>query len=400
MFVLSQNASKLFLASRAKYMTCKTPDFPNLEFKLSSCGTFKYFLSDKLYVVVFPETSAGANDGFMLYAFFKRDFSNFSGVNASGVVCEDKIRESLLNVRFDCGEQFFKMMCAILHVDATNDENLNVMWDVFNAEEPSKAKRATGSIKGFNKSKWDEVSLAAMTSARMYMNRDPVYRNRNLDIARIAKENGVAVENVLMMEATEITPAVEGVPATETTPEIKAKPEYPADNIWGSAVGVKRLSEYISEHGKSEALLKYLVDPISASKLEDCIAIDGVRLGQNRLGVAMMDAFKATVGSNYEFMDEDMDAFINRALEGRLFDCVAMPEVQESKAADAIEVDTTEAEATEADIAEPEAKRSRTGSDECIDLTCSEVLGRCGSEVEMEEAPAFARTISCRTGSA
>ena len=386
MFALSKNACKLFLAPRDKYMECKTPDFPKLDFKLSSCGTYKYFLSDKLYVVVFPESAPGANDGFMLYAFFKRDFSNFSGVKATGVVCDDKLRQALLNVRFDCGEQFFKMMCAILHVDPDTDENLNIMADVFNADEPSVAKKATNSIKGFNKRKWDNVSLSAMTAARMYMNRDSVYRNRNLEIARIAKENGVRVEKVFMMEATEITPAVEGVPATETTPEIKAKPEYPADNVWGSAVGVKRLSEYVAEHGKSETLLRYLADPIGCSKLDDCISIDGVRLGQNRLGVAMMFAFKETVGENYEYMDEDMDAFITRCLGNGNFEYLEV-----SKDFDAAEF---------SDSAEPEAKRSRTGSNEPVDLTCAEVLGLCDSDVEEGEVVAFTRTVSCRTGSA
>jgi hypothetical protein len=386
MFVLSKNACKLFLAPRAKYMECKTPDFPKLDLKLSSSGAYKYFLSDKLYVVVFPESTPGANDGFLLYAFFKRDFSNFSGVKATGVVCEDKLRQALLNVRFDCGEQFFKMMCAILHVDPDTDENLNIMADVFNADEPKDAKTAPNSIKGFNKCKWDDNSLFAMIAARMYMNRDPVYRNRNLEIARIAKENGVRVENVFMMEATEITPAVKGVPATETTPEIKAKREYPADSRWGSAVGVKRLSEYIAEHGKSEALLRYLVDPIGCSKLDDCISIDGVRLGQNCLGVAMMFAFKETVGENYEYLGEDMDAFLVRCEGNGNFDYLKV-----SKDFDFAEF---------ADSAEPEAKRSRTGSNESIDLTCAEVLGRCESDAEDGEVVAFTRTASCRTGSA
>lgn len=386
MFVLSKNACKLFLAPRDKHMECKTPDFPKLDLKLSSSGTYKYFLSDKLYVVVFPESARGANDGFLLYAFFKRDFSNFSGVKATGVVCDDKIRQALLNVRFDCGEQFFKMMCAILHVDPDTDENLNIMADVFNANEPKDAKTAPNAIKGFNKRKWDELSLVAMIAARLYMNRDPVYRDRNLEIARIAKENGVRVQNVFMMEATEITPAVQGVPATKTTPEIKAKPQYPADSRWGSAVGVKRLSEYIAEHGKSEALLKYLVDPIGCSKMMNCISIDGVRLGQNCLGVAMMFAFEATVGDNYEYLGEDMDAFIARCLENGNFDYLEL-----SKDFDAAEfVESTE----------PEAKRSRTGSNEPIDLTCAEVLGRCESDVEDGEVVAFTRTVSCSTGSA
>jgi hypothetical protein len=324
MFILPTNASQLFLAARDHQVDCKPPNFLHLEFKPSSCGAFKYLLSDKLFVIVFPETKTGAKDGFMLYAFFKRDFSNFSAVKAKGVVCDDRMRQALLNVRFDCGEQLFKMLCAILHVDADTGNNLNIMQDVFDAKEPKHAKKATGSIKGFDKRKWDEMSLTAMTAVRMYMNRDPVYYNRNVEIARIAKDHGVMPDNVFFMEATEITPATED------------KPEYPADNIWGSAVGVKRLSEYIiSENGgKTAAFLQYLADPIRVSKTGS-ITLDGVRLGQNRLGVAMKEAFTALVGKDFEHLDEGMDSFILRCMDDYRFDCIVM---------------------------EPEPKRARSGS--------------------------------------
>lgn len=388
---LPENARQLLFTARDKHMNCKPPNFPKLVLKLSSCGTFKYFLSDKLLVVVFPETSPGANDGYMIYAFFKRDFSNFSALQMEGVVCDDRIRQALLNIRFDCGEQFFKMMCAILHVDPVTGENLNIMQAILDANEPSDAKKAPNQTKGFNKLKWDGASLDAMTAARMNMNRDPIYRDRNLEIAQIAKDHGVKLVNVKFMEATEITPAVEAVAATETTPAVKAKPEYPADNVWGSAVGVKRLFEYISEHGRSEALVKYMADPICVNQSEDCLTIDGVRLGKNKLGVAMEVAFRAVVGEDFEGLGETMPVFIERGLKRRFFDCLEVAEAEVS------------------DVAEPEAKRARSGSDDRVDLVCTEVLGRCVSDAvmeaeastqPMEEAHALSRTYSCSTGSA
>jgi predicted NAD-dependent protein-ADP-ribosyltransferase YbiA (DUF1768 family) len=339
MFVLPHNASKVFLAKRETRMNCKAPDFEALDFKLSSCGTFKYHLSDnkKLLVAVVPESTPGANDGVMLYAFFKRDFSNFSEVKAVEVVCEDdEVRQALLNPDINCPEQLFKTLCAILHLHEKTDENLNVMQAVLNAEDPPTAKKATNDIKGFNKPLWDREAPEAMCYARRYSNRDPLYRDRNLYIGRIAKEHGVLPENVFFAEATEMTPAVEGAPATETTPEIKAKKARPADKIWGTGCGgVEGLWKYISENnGFPKEFIEYLKGPIDPSGQEVCLAINGECLGKNQLGKVMKTVFMETVGSNYEYLHtEDMDGYIARMMREGLFDCVTISEDSEPEQA-------------------------------------------------------------------
>ena len=342
---LPANAFKLITAARDNVMDTKAPDFPKIE--LIDCGNFKYFKSGKLLVIVFPETSPGAKDGFIVYAFFKRDFSNFSTVKAIAIACDNKRRELLLNARLDCGEHYFKVAASVLFVDPETGKNLDVLQAVLDAKTPAEAKSAPYKLKDFNKALWDEASLGAMKAAQMYKVRDPIYRNRYLEVAQIARDNGVLPANVFFAEATEVTPAV---PATETT---KAKPEYPADAIWGTAVGVDRLFEVLKE-GASPELRKYFEDPIATSKSDDCISIDGVRLGQNRLGVAMKEAFLA-VTSDFDGLYETMEEFLESGDRMGFFDYFTYSE-------------------------EPDAKRSRSE-----DLACTEempaALGRTLSGV-------------------
>ncbi len=127
---LPENARKLLVAAREdseEYMDCKTPDFPPIVLTDSSCGTFKYCKNDKFLIMVFPETKEGYCDGLVVYAFFKREFSNFSKVCALGLKCDDKSRQRLLNVRYDCGEKLFKAICAVLFIDPETGKNLEVL---------------------------------------------------------------------------------------------------------------------------------------------------------------------------------------------------------------------------------------------------------------------------------
>lgn len=349
---LPENARKLLVAAREKCMDCKTPDFPEIVLTASECGTFKYCKNDKFLFVVFPETKEGRGDGLVIYAFFKRDFSNFSGVAALDLTCDDKVRQALLNVRFFCGEQIFKAMCAVLFVDAETGKNSEVLEAVLNAPEPSKAKSATFKLKDFDRQKWDDASLDAMTKAQFYKLRDSVYRDRFLDVARIAKEHNVEPRHVYFIEATEATPA------TET------KPEFPPDRIWGSGVGVARMYTEISTAGFTEELRDYLSDPI-----RNAMSIDGVQLGANKLGVAMKAAFDALVGDKFEFFSETMEQFLQRGLRRRFFDMFEYEDV----------------------ALESPAKRSR--SEEFVDLTCQEsvedvLVESQAAESQVEESQA------------
>lgn len=342
---LPENARKLLVAARDQYMDCKTPDFPEIELTQSSCGTFKYFKTEKFLFAVFPESEEGKGDGLMIYAFFKRDLSNFSKVCALSLKCDDKIRRELLNVRFDCGEQIFKALCAILHVDPETGKNLEVLEAMLNAPEPAKAKSLGFKIQDFDRKKWDDLSLSAMADAQIYKLRDPTYRDRLLHVARIAKDHGVAAANCFFIEATEATPA------TDT------KPEYPADRIWGSGVGVARMYTEIAAAGITKELKDYLADPIGDSKRSDGLVIDGVQLGSNKLGVAIKTAFEVLVGENYKFIDQSMEKFLQRGLSNGLFDIFAY---------DCI-------------ATEPPAKRSRSEEVVVIDLTCQESMETTGA---------------------
>ena len=308
---LPENARKLLITARAQPMACKTPNFPDMVLTDSSCGTFKFCKTDKFLLIVFPESEPGKGDGLVLYAFFKRDWSNFSGVKALDLTCDDKIRQALLNVRFDCGEQVFKALCAILFIDPETGKNMKVLEAVLNAPEPKKAKSATNDIEGFDRNKWDDKSIGAMIDAQFYKLRDSTYRDRFIEVARIAKEHKVKASRVYFMEATEPTPATED------------KPEYPADRVWGSGVGVDRLQEEIVAKGLTEEFRAYLANPIANKKLASPLVIDGEKLGSNKLGEAMRTAFELLVGADYKFLDESMEAFLTRGTRENFFDYVA-----------------------------------------------------------------------------
>ena len=306
--ILANIAQSLYFTPRDKIMECKAPDFPEIVLAPSKCGRFEFFKTDKLLVAAFPESVKDYGDGVLIYAFYKRDFSNFSAVKALDVACDYDLRQRLLNVRYDCSEQFFKAMCAILHVDPETGKNLEVLEAVLNAAEPSKAKSATFKLKDFDRTQWDAVSLEVMIAAQMYKVRDPVYRDRMLEVARLAFARNIKSKNVYFIEATEPTPA------TDT------KPEYPADFVWGSGVGVGKIFEELSANGLSENFKHYLVDPIKDSKAEDGMAIDGVRLGGNRLGEALNRAFSAVVCLDYWGLNETMEQFLQRCMSRLYFD--------------------------------------------------------------------------------
>ncbi len=149
-----------------------------------------------------------------------------------------------------------------------------------------------------------------MTDTQFYKLRDPTYRDRFLEVARIAKEHKVEPRHVYFIEATEATPATD------------SKPEYPADRIWGSGVGVSRMYEEIAANGITEHLRDYLSDPIRNSKFDNTMTIDGVKLGSNKLGESMKVVFEALVGRDSKFLDEVMEKFMQRGLRKRFFDYV------------------------------------------------------------------------------
>ena len=292
-------------------MTCKTPKFPEIVLEEYERG-IKCFKNEKLYLIAFPESKH--SPAMLQYGFYGGDMSNFSGIDAVGVYCDDKIRQTLLNLRFDCGEQYFKLMCALLHVDATG-KNLEVVDAVLDAVEPKKAKFATFKIKDFDREDWDEVSPDAMYFTQMHKMRCPTIRNRMIEVARIAKGHGVLPMHVFFTENTTEELGIAAVPATETTPAIEGKKGQKADLIWGIGKGVDEFFKIATAEGNVGHLHESLADPENRRGRTNRLFA-----GKNGLGVAIDQAFLQVVGTNYEFVDETMDEFVRRIMAVKGFD--------------------------------------------------------------------------------
>ena len=387
-------------AARCVKMTCKSPKFNPIKLVKSECGTYEYFKDERMYFIIFNKTQD--TPAFAKYGFYRGDHSNFSGIETVGLKCEDKIWQTLLNIRFDCGEQYFKLMCALLHVDETG-KNLNVVHAVLNAAEPKDAKSATFKIDGFDGKKWDLVSADAMYHAQLQKLLCPEFHQRYIDVARLAKEHGVLPVHVFFTEDTEGVPAVDAVAATETTPEVKARKEQKADLIWGTGVGLEesfRLS--IADPAN---LFDSLLDPENL-----CGRSDRLFDGKNRLGTSIDRAFMELVGPDYKFIDEPIEEFVRRAMAERKFDFLVYEPVAEERPTTPVTftenaelVDgagfVTPADKITGPPEEPPAKRSRSDRSEHSEHSeRSDHLDRSDYEPTEEEALEdlqLTRSMSC-----
>ena len=324
----------LALANRGAPMTCKSPKFNPIKLIKSDCGTYNYFKDERMYFIIFDKTED--TPAFAKYGFYRGDQSNFSGIETVGLKCDDKIRENLLNIRFDCGEQYFKLMCALLHVDETG-KNLNVVHAVLNAPEPKDAKSATFKIDDFDGKKWDMVSADVMYHAQMQKLLCPKFYQRYIDVARLAKEHGIRPVHVFFTEDTEGTPASEG------------KKEQKPDKIWGTGIGLEE--SFKRSIADPANLFDCLLDPENT-----CGRSDRLFDGKNRLGTAIDRAFMELVGPDYQFIDESMAEFVTRIMLKKGFDFLVYE-----------------------DCEEPPAKRARSDSDS-------------------EDHPMLSRSMSCALG--
>ena len=296
--LLSRKAYEILIGPHTP-ITCKEPGFPkDIVFTTSECGTCKHYKDAKSFIVVFPETST--EYGFLLYAFWGGQMSNFVKLNAVKIHCTDKtpeneIIDSINNADLGCGEQRFKLACAALHIDpkddSLNEQNLGVFKAICNASEPKKAKAATFKLKDFNAEKWDKESRAAMQWVQMAKLRDPEVRDFLLKLAQIAKDHNILASHVFFAEATAATPA------------IGDKKAIPADIIWGTGVGLEDLLPLIVKESNSPRLWLSLAGMSQKVPLYP---------GTNFLGLAINSAFAHLCGRDFEGLAESMEEFIAR----------------------------------------------------------------------------------------
>ena len=236
-------------------MTCRAPEFPTIILTESECKTFKFFQTPHFFVVVFPATRT------MHCAIYKHTFSNFVGANIQLDVGGEQ-------VSFRCGEEAFKAACAMIHLDlpdiSSNENNLQVLETILNADEPKVAKKAGSKIKGFKQDAWNAMSFNVMRSIQMLKFGDPKFRDFALGLAQIAKDNDILIENCFFMEATS------------------------DDDLWGTGVSI---------------------DDVFSQTCKDGVA---TFKGRNLLGKAISEAFVALVSDNYVGLDETMDEFVAR----------------------------------------------------------------------------------------
>ena len=297
---LSRKAYEILIGPHAPIL-CKDPGFPkDIVFISSECGAYKYYKDDKCFILLKLTTSVKL--GFMLYAFYGGQMSNFAKLNAVKIHCTDEsktpleieIIDNINNADLGCGEQRFKLACAALHIHPKDSvyENLEVFEAICNASEPKKAKSATFQLKDFNAEKWDRKSRAAMKWVQMTKLRDPTVRDFLLKLAQIAKDHDILADQVFSVEAT------------KTTPADGDKKEVPADIIWGSGVGVEELLLLVLKEGDCSTLFNLAGDK------------SPLYPGTNYLGLAINDAFRELCGDNFEGLDESMEKFIARIRDG------------------------------------------------------------------------------------
>jgi predicted NAD-dependent protein-ADP-ribosyltransferase YbiA (DUF1768 family) len=353
--ILPRQAFELLVTPHGP-MKCKSPNFPSIKFIVSECGKYKHFKCEKFFIVVFHATST--RNAMMVSGFYQGLFSNFSDCR---VVCKIGGQD----VTFDCGEQAFKAACAVFHLspntiratsdplvdESADEQNLKVLKAILDAPEPKHAKRAVYGANGlanFNSKSWDEVSPQVMYWVQLLKFKNAAFRDFGLEIARIAKEEGVKPENIFVTEAAGSD-----------------------DRIWGTGPGanVSELFEMVCKEGNSVKLYNNLVDPRKSREPEDVVFV-----GFNGLGKAIEHALCDLIGENFEGLDETMEQFIARVDEFNGF------------------------ELFEYDLDQPEAKRSRStpSSDEAeptIQRTFSADVSEGGNEADPPTD--CCRTYSC-----
>jgi predicted NAD-dependent protein-ADP-ribosyltransferase YbiA (DUF1768 family) len=398
--IVPEIALKHLTAPRRVKMVCKPLRFSKIVLAASECGTYEFYKDEKfalLYFAATPEAPARID-----YIFYRGDFTNFAPVNAQSIRCDDPIRQQLLNIYKDCGEQYFKIACALLHV-TPDGKYLEVIDAILNAVEPKKAKFATLKIKreDFKKAEWDVECHAAMRATQMYKLRDPAFRARFLEVAKIATEKGVEARNVFFYEATEEELPVEAVPATDTTPAIEAKRGNPADLVWGTGGGVKGLFDTLVAEGNTARIHKQLADPKNLEQREpkDCII-----QGKNGLGDAMKWAFVQMVCEDYSGTKETMNDFITRIMESNGFDyftCPAKRTLDEDDTngsakrhcSDSRTGSVEEGEVLESKVTDSQPMDTEESKPTIVDLTCDEEMGALTRTVSVEP-PTLSRSVS------
>lgn len=308
--LLSRQAFELIVTPHDP-MQCKPPNFPEIVLTLSDCGTYKYYKDEKFFIVVFLETST--RYGMVVIGFYRGNLSNFSKI---GVVYNINGKD----VVFHCGEQAFKAACAVAHLnpkdDSLNVKNLEVLKAVLNAPEPKKAKSATFKLEGFDSKMWDVASPEVMYWVQLLKFKDPEFRAFMLEIAQIAKDNGIDADHVFFTEAS-----------------------GEEDRVWGTGPGanVDELFGIVCKEGNSIKLYNNLVDPKKRREPADLLFV-----GFNGLGKAIDMAFRDLSGDKFQGLLETMDEFIARVNAFGGFDF--------------FEYDAT--------LEEPEAKRSRSNDND------------------------------------
>jgi hypothetical protein len=317
--ILSRQAFELLVTPHGP-MQCKPPNFPEIVFTTSDCGKYKYFKTEKFFIVVFFATST--RDAMIVSGFYRGLFSNFSD-------CKFVCKIGGQDVTLYCGEQAFKVACAVFHLspntirvtsdplvdDSADEQNLKVLKAILDAPEPKDAKRAVYGANGlanFNSRGWDEISPQVMYLVQLLKFKNEVFRDFGLKIARIAKEEKVKPENIFVTEAAGSD-----------------------DRIWGTGPGanVDELFDMVCKEGNSTKLYNNLVDPKKSREPEDVVFV-----GFNGLGKAIEKALCDLIGTDFEGLNETMEEFIARIDEFNGF------------------------EIFEYDAEQPEAKRSRSAS--------------------------------------
>jgi predicted NAD-dependent protein-ADP-ribosyltransferase YbiA (DUF1768 family) len=278
--LLSHQAFELITSPHGP-MNTKSPNFPDIVFVVSDCGTYKYFKNEKFFVIVFLATRT--RKALMLVGFYRSTFSNFSGIN---VVYNINGKD----VIFDCGEQAFKAVCAIAHLQSKSEpvveHNLKVLKSILDASEPKGAKQAAYKIQEFDQKMWDGVSPEVMYWVQLLKFKDAEFRNYGLKIAQIAKDNGVEMDNIFFAEAA-----------------------GKDDRLWGTGPGanVDELFDIVCKEGNTAKLYNNLADPRKSREPEDVLFV-----GFNGLGKAIEQAFDDLLGENFQGLTETMEEFVKR----------------------------------------------------------------------------------------
>lgn len=298
--ILSQRAFHLLTAKPVDWsFTANKPGFPDtcdgLEFKSSESGHELYHNSEFFSIIIQKPIRGVRAEAKLFYVFYKRCFSNFSFTAGITMQLDGKPIRAI-----KCGEQFFKLYCALLHLSNAEssteyaeqpDEHervcndcMSVVANVLNGGSPATCKAATNALKPFLRQKWDDYSFDVMVHAQKWKCTDFVYFHHMNYVRLLCEKHDVALHNVGFFEAS------------------------PMDKVWGTGSSTGDLTaQILASLSANDGKTWFLTDPSGCPEHKDR-PFEGL----NKLGRALQLTFWYVVGRDGDGIHETHHEYIAR----------------------------------------------------------------------------------------